>query len=340
MHLTYLLLLIILSLRSNKEIYRHLSIDIINGDGGNKGVDVKGSVEKSLANFFQPETREIKCDRKCNGVVCNGVDASQTRRILSRYVCILLLLHLLKTTSSNLFCFVSFDRRSPKALLLHLKRFIVEEKISPQAPTYEVVYKKNEAPVEIPTNLSLDALGVDSYNKQDQKTTSASSPLVEYFLKSVVHHKGPNATSGHYTADAIRLSEMEQECEDTTTAKEMEERWFHFDDSKSAPTTLKEVTSTPSQCTAYMLLYTVNEDYKAIVSTKRARILADDGGDDGTAARDTKGDDSSNDNEKVALERALKESLRDKKDEQNVATYKKERERDEREAAEYRRNAN
>jgi hypothetical protein len=42
----------------------------------------------------------------------------------------------------------------------------------------------------------------------------------------------------------------------------------------------------------------------------------------------------------VALERALKESLRDKKDEQNVATYKKERERDEREAAEYRRNAN
>jgi hypothetical protein len=101
--LTYLLLLFIWSLRSKEEIYRHLSIDIINGDAGKEGVDVKGSVEKSLAHFFQPETREIKCE-KCE----DGVDASQTLRILSRYVGILHRVHLLKTTSSNLFifCFV------------------------------------------------------------------------------------------------------------------------------------------------------------------------------------------------------------------------------------------
>jgi hypothetical protein len=78
--LTYLLLLFS-SLSSKEEIYRHLSIDIINGDDGKEGVDVKGSVEKSLAHFFQPETREIKCE-KCE----DGVDASQTLRILSRYV--------------------------------------------------------------------------------------------------------------------------------------------------------------------------------------------------------------------------------------------------------------
>jgi hypothetical protein len=79
--LTYLLFLFIWFLRSKEEIYRHLSLDIINGDDGKEGVDVKGSVEKSLAHFFQPETREIKCE-KCD----DGVDASQTLRIISRYV--------------------------------------------------------------------------------------------------------------------------------------------------------------------------------------------------------------------------------------------------------------
>jgi uncharacterized UBP type Zn finger protein len=72
------------SLSSKEEIYRHLSIDIINGEDGKDGIGVKGSVEKSLEHFFQPETREIKCE-KCE----DGVDASQTLRILSRYVCVL-----------------------------------------------------------------------------------------------------------------------------------------------------------------------------------------------------------------------------------------------------------
>jgi hypothetical protein len=91
-YLTFLLLLFIGTLRSKGEIYRHLSIDIINGDDGKAGVDVKGSVEKSLDHFFQPETREIKCE-KCD----DGVEASQTLRILSRYVGILDRLHSLKT---------------------------------------------------------------------------------------------------------------------------------------------------------------------------------------------------------------------------------------------------
>jgi uncharacterized UBP type Zn finger protein len=102
--LTYLLSLFIWSLRFKEEIYRHLSIDITNGDGGKEGVDVEGSVEKGLAQFFQPETREIKCEQ-CD----DGVDASQTLRITSLYVGILDRLHLLNTPRSNLFHFVSFD---------------------------------------------------------------------------------------------------------------------------------------------------------------------------------------------------------------------------------------
>jgi uncharacterized UBP type Zn finger protein len=61
-------------------IYRDLSIDLKNLDG-KEGVDVmdsdvKDSVKKSLARFFQPDTREITCD-KC-GV---GEEANVSLRI-------------------------------------------------------------------------------------------------------------------------------------------------------------------------------------------------------------------------------------------------------------------
>jgi uncharacterized UBP type Zn finger protein len=55
---------------SKEETYRHLSIDIIK-DGGLSYDSAElttlseASVEKSLAHFFQPEVREIKCE-KCD----------------------------------------------------------------------------------------------------------------------------------------------------------------------------------------------------------------------------------------------------------------------------------
>ena len=76
---------------TKEEMYRHLSIDIVsdeNRDG--KSADAatapttkisKASVESSLAHFFQPEVREIKCE-KCE----EGTHAEQTLHILSRYV--------------------------------------------------------------------------------------------------------------------------------------------------------------------------------------------------------------------------------------------------------------
>jgi hypothetical protein len=65
--------------RHKEEMYRHLSLDICNDADGEPNSMNKASVEKSLANFFQPETREIKCE-KCD----EGQSASQTLRILSR----------------------------------------------------------------------------------------------------------------------------------------------------------------------------------------------------------------------------------------------------------------
>jgi len=73
-------LFLIRFLSSNKEeMYRHLSIDIITEkDGAGKSKDT-ASVETSLAHFFQPEDREIKCE-KCE----EGTHAEQTLKILSR----------------------------------------------------------------------------------------------------------------------------------------------------------------------------------------------------------------------------------------------------------------
>jgi len=69
--------------RTKDEIYRHLSVDIVSekpeGEENETAIS-KASVEKSLKAFFQPEVREIKCE-KCT----DGTHASQTLRILSRY---------------------------------------------------------------------------------------------------------------------------------------------------------------------------------------------------------------------------------------------------------------
>jgi len=77
---------------SNKEeVYRHLSIDIVSDDvatssestssSSSPPVVPKASVEESLRSFFKPEVREIKCE-KCT----DGTEASQTLRIISRYI--------------------------------------------------------------------------------------------------------------------------------------------------------------------------------------------------------------------------------------------------------------
>jgi hypothetical protein len=112
-------------------MYRYMSIDIAHYDTEQEeGATTKPTVEKCLEQFFRPEDREIKCE-KCE----DGAVATQTMRILSQ----------------------------PKALLLHLKRFVLVEKprvqsdentkeIQPSnstSPGIEMTFRKNKVSLAV-----------------------------------------------------------------------------------------------------------------------------------------------------------------------------------------------
>lgn len=96
-------------------MYRYLSIDIDGSDFNPQNPDARRpSVDQCLERFFSPEEREIKCE-KCE----DGRFATQTMKILSQ----------------------------PKAMLLHLKRFVMVETMSTDdaATTGEdICFKKNK----------------------------------------------------------------------------------------------------------------------------------------------------------------------------------------------------
>lgn len=78
--------------------------------------------------------------------------------------------------------------------------------------------------------------------------------MATYDVKSVAHHIGGTAWSGHYTCDAIRENESKDSMEKS------EHKWVSFDDGTTSATTADQVLkSEKSQKTAYMLLYTVEE---------------------------------------------------------------------------------
>lgn len=246
--------------RNKEEMYRHLSIDIITEKGDSdfvsnvEEVEVVpiATVQKSLVHFFRPETREIKCE-KCT----DGTHAEQTLRIIS----------------------------PPKLLLLHLKRFIVVERMiypksteidvenqppnAPSSPTtlsssptiqhvpqIEYLFKKNKAPIEIPTSLSLEMLYPNS-NLPTVDQTVSGKPFNEYSLQSIVHHIGATASSGHYTADASReVQADETNTEGDNIHAKPERIWVSYDDGITNETTVENIVSNRfKQSTAYMLLY-------------------------------------------------------------------------------------
>lgn len=85
---------------------------------------------------------------------------------------------------------------------------------------------------------------------EDSKVPDIDSPPgQDYSLKSLVHHIGNHASSGHYTADAIRSKKNEPNTFE----------WVSFDDSGCEIKSREDIfTSSWNQQTVYMLLYTMD----------------------------------------------------------------------------------
>jgi ubiquitin C-terminal hydrolase len=166
------------------------------------------SVEDGLRKFFAPEKREIKCEK------CFCETAMQTTEIT----------------------------KLPRAMLFHLKRFIVD--VSPDYTS--ISYRKDQSPVSFEDQLTLDDHGVLA----NFMATDVSLPTITqgrtntaYGLRSVVNHIGSSASCGHYTADAKRVFGQERD-------------WTRFNDSIVSTISSIQAVDNSSQ-TAYMILYEI-----------------------------------------------------------------------------------
>jgi len=170
----------------------------------------------------------------------------------------------------------------PKYLLLHLKRFIfVERPITPNEencppnngkPAVEFVFQKNKVPVTIPRSLALEPFCIQEHQFR--------APKAQYSLKSIVHHHGNRASSGHYTADAVRSINDSVDPPPTTTGQgsadteqpPVSHMWVTFDDTNSCVTSLEKILgSRNKQSAAYLLLYALDNDADATAAADESR---------------------------------------------------------------------
>ena len=122
-------------------MYRYLSIDI--ADDSEQGTNHKRTVGKCLDHFFRPEERELKCE-KCE----EGTVATQTMRILSR----------------------------PKAVLLHLKRFVMVEKPRTEENNTDPAKNNSASP------------GVERTFRKDKVRLSTKTNLVIFHIMTCHEH--------------------------------------------------------------------------------------------------------------------------------------------------------
>ena len=187
--------------RSHEEVYRHLSVEV--GANIGTGEDEQWSIDRGLQKFFQAEVREFQCE-KCE----EGKSVTQTINIKSR----------------------------SKALLVHLKRFVVEtDKGVVTRRNNDVTFQKSASCVKTTNSVSLDAF-----------TTQKACVGEAYELRGVVRHIGKTSNSGHYTADALRKQETGEEGSE----------WVTFDDTSSSNTSTESVLNNESnQKDNYLMIY-------------------------------------------------------------------------------------
>ena len=120
----------------------------------------------------------------------------------------------------------------PKALLLHLKRFILLQPSPDKHKANQIAFRKNQVSVQYPSRLQLDSTSL--INKSGD---------AKYQLRSLVHHIGPTAYCGHYTTDSMR-----------------ENKWLRFDDGLVKEMKEEDVMNCSSvKKNVYMLLYELEE---------------------------------------------------------------------------------
>lgn len=223
-------------MRSKREMYRYLSIEVGSDSDKDSTTPPRASVEEGIRRFFAPEKRELKCEK------CFFETATQTMKVI----------------------------RLPNALLLHLKRFIVEW----DSEIGSVSYTKNQTLVEygetlnLAENCDLDVTlpsGTNSrlccvaqssvedvLNDDDSLSSCSMDETPKYSLKSVVHHIGSSTLCGHYTADVLSRKYSNNINEDIDSVK-----WLRCND--SSVTAYKEsdavIKVEEFQKTAYMVMY-------------------------------------------------------------------------------------
>ncbi|GFH60198.1 hypothetical protein CTEN210_16674 [Chaetoceros tenuissimus] len=208
--------------RSKDEVYRNISIDV----GQSNDACQENSIEEGLRNFFKTEKHELKCE-KC---FC---EAAVVEKQIAKL---------------------------PKALIIHLKRFIVD--ISDDYSS--ISYRKNDSPVELDNILSLrdndnnsslatsltNDVTFPNHSQTEDDEIDAMSVESEvsyidiqkknqrYEIRGAVHHLGESAICGHYTADVLR-----------------EEAWLRFNDAYVTSMGDNEMLTNGFQQSCYMVSY-------------------------------------------------------------------------------------
>lgn len=134
--------------------------------------------------------------------------------------------------------------RPPKAILLHLKRFIPTEN-----ENGDFVLEKNRVKLPLTETLSVSSSHFSLGNNNDDEEE------LHYQLRGVVNHHGKKADNGHYSACCKRTVENQ-------------ERWVFFDDSVGKIRSRTYNTSTYGTCPdevnnhrdSYLALYELTDD--------------------------------------------------------------------------------
>jgi hypothetical protein len=222
--------------RSQIETFRCLSLELADNESPSEkslsSLKFNQTLQDSLRKFLAPEKREIKCEK----------------------------------------CFFDWETKTteitklPNALILHLKRFIVD--MSPDYMT--ITCKKNHTPVEFSQSLSLNPWDEDGvlaeylasdakipmphvindnllHNKESQMLCDEATLDRKYCLRSIVHHLGSSGEYGHYTATVNRTT--------VVNSNDSSRSWLYCNDNHLSEMRENQVLNASSQTTAYLFLY-------------------------------------------------------------------------------------